>query len=474
MMKKKMDKKKFMTKTENQWKLIVENQAKKFDHIVVYTRSKFLTARDRICYRCSVCNRERLTGIHNYLQLKASCHKCNGTIILNGQPNWPFVVKNLAKTRNQTIIYEDCNFLNVKSGKVSYFCNICNRGDLIGLNSYLRQKSGCRFSHDKEVINRTALHLWKKAVRLNYGYLCAFTGERSSKEDKVICHHIVGFAISPELRKLPANGILMKASIHKKFHAEWGYGCNTHHQLERFYLVYKYQEVYGCGYYNDLKLHRFRMLRKKKLAAKNISEYPWTFALLKYKNLIDLATLEADDTRVKQVKLAALHKLAKERNHRIISFCSKHLGATVDLFQSFHTTRGTFYCDKHQKGATLLTANYRSSSCGLPCCSKEHRFTAQKIAEKNEGLLKSLTLECKNNGHTLKSIAAVNGIYINVSTQVIIGLGCPLHPNALHETSIKNYRTKIKRTAIKNAGAIRTSSFSKNFCCCYQKIKKTS
>lgn len=435
------------------YKSLINEKAQGLGHIIMDTDCNFLSVRDRICYKCPVCNRERDTSITNYLRLKISCNKCNAAIIFNGEVNWRLAVYKLAQERNQTIMEEKCNFSQVKDGKVSFICNICGKSAFVGLNNYMRLKNGCRYSHVKEPNKRPPLYMWKKAVHINYNNRCAFTGEKGTPKDRLVCHHIQGVKNSPELAEVPANGILILGSIHRKFHCEWGYKNNNHQQLEEFYLMYKYDKKHDKISFTQVASQEqeqeqaFCLDRKQCLRpweSQGRSEFPWTSGLLKYKTLLDLSILEASDAQVRVVKLADLKKLATDRNHTIIDLFCKDAKKLTKVFESFNSTKATFFCKKHQKESTVLTAIYKDSPWGLLCCSQEARQQASVIQNKNDKLLEGLVLEINNNGHIFKGVGIVGGTYINVSTQVIIGFGCPLHPEASYQTSVKNYRQRIK------------------------------
>lgn len=73
---------------------------------------------------------------------------------------------------------------------------------------------------------------WKKTIKLMFDRTCQKCGDK--RYGDLVCHHILNFLTSPELRHDLGNGILFCEPRHWAFHGKYGRYYNTREQVEEF------------------------------------------------------------------------------------------------------------------------------------------------------------------------------------------------------------------------------------------------
>lgn len=75
---------------------------------------------------------------------------------------------------------------------------------------------------------------WRSAVYRNHYFSCDICGSKSSKESKIVAHHLESYDVNESLRYDVSNGVALCESCHKDFHNKYGYGHNTREQYEEY------------------------------------------------------------------------------------------------------------------------------------------------------------------------------------------------------------------------------------------------
>ena len=76
---------------------------------------------------------------------------------------------------------------------------------------------------------------WRSSVYSAYHFSCDVCGCKSSKDNKIVAHHLESYDINENLRYNTENGVALCESCHRDFHNKYGYGHNTRKQ----YIEYK-------------------------------------------------------------------------------------------------------------------------------------------------------------------------------------------------------------------------------------------
>lgn len=93
------------------------------------------------------------------------------------------------------------------------------------------------FKHRSEWYGDKHDRAFRKAVKKKYNGECAVTGKNAGLE----IHHLEDVSTHPELRAVPANGVLIHKSVHKAFH-KWNGGHKvpcTAQKFRQFLKEYK-------------------------------------------------------------------------------------------------------------------------------------------------------------------------------------------------------------------------------------------
>lgn len=85
----------------------------------------------------------------------------------------------------------------------------------------------------KNTLIRNSLEgkLWIKAVFIRDNYICQ---KCNQKGGKFHAHHLLSFAVNPDIRFAIDNGITLCISCHKEFHSKYGLGNNTTEQFKEW------------------------------------------------------------------------------------------------------------------------------------------------------------------------------------------------------------------------------------------------
>ena len=84
---------------------------------------------------------------------------------------------------------------------------------------------------------------WRSSVYAAYNFTCDVCGHKSSKDNKIVAHHIESYDINEDLRYDISNGVALCESCHRGFHHKFGYGHNTREQYEQYKDNYDNTEV---------------------------------------------------------------------------------------------------------------------------------------------------------------------------------------------------------------------------------------
>lgn len=75
---------------------------------------------------------------------------------------------------------------------------------------------------------------WRSAVYKAYNFSCDICGCKSSKDNKIVAHHLESYDINKTLRYDVSNGVALCEWCHKKFHKKYGFGENTFEQYREY------------------------------------------------------------------------------------------------------------------------------------------------------------------------------------------------------------------------------------------------
>lgn len=173
---------------------------------------------------------------------------------------------------------------------------------------------------------------WKNAIFLAYAKRCFCTSLEHSTEDRLEIHHLYSRHDHPDKKNILNNGVLLKQSVHIKFHQEYGQTYNTPEQFEDF--CRKHYNITNfpwrdAGFYNQTETIFFTC-----------------FVNAKYNGEL-------------------FNKLVKERGHEIIEF---HTPSKVYVNMESKVTIGCLKCDQKPR-ETKTVELYKNSKHGLYCCT---------------------------------------------------------------------------------------------------------
>lgn len=75
---------------------------------------------------------------------------------------------------------------------------------------------------------------WRSAVYKAYNFTCDVCGKKSSKNNKIVAHHLESYDINEDLRYDAYNGVVLCEECHKNFHKKYGFGKNTAEQYREY------------------------------------------------------------------------------------------------------------------------------------------------------------------------------------------------------------------------------------------------
>lgn len=75
---------------------------------------------------------------------------------------------------------------------------------------------------------------WRLGVYKAYNFTCDVCGCKSSKENKIVAHHLESYDVNTDLRYNVSNGVALCKQCHIRFHKKYGYGKNTAEQYREY------------------------------------------------------------------------------------------------------------------------------------------------------------------------------------------------------------------------------------------------
>lgn len=75
---------------------------------------------------------------------------------------------------------------------------------------------------------------WRFAVYKAYNFSCDVCGNKSTKDNKIVAHHLESYGTNIQLRYEVANGVAMCEHCHIDFHKKYGFGNNTAEQYREY------------------------------------------------------------------------------------------------------------------------------------------------------------------------------------------------------------------------------------------------
>lgn len=197
-------------------------------------------------------------------------------------------------------------------------------------------KHGKGKNRDYDTIKSAA---WIQGVKANSNFKCFATNQ--TNKSKLECDHLRSWEFEPGRYDIK-NGVLLNKEIHKKFHAEYGYGENSPEQLERF-LTENY----------------------------NITFFPW-----RDENHEPILCLEK--------RIQSNESLREKRHKDFETLCSsrEHI-----ILEGEYNTIDSFFlikCEHHKESFSTAARKYKRAKHGLPCCGKEAVIKFSKQAKRDE------------------------------------------------------------------------------------------
>ena len=194
---------------------------------------------------------------------------------------------------------------------------------------------------------RQLLNYWRRTLLELYNYKCFLTNSKTTTIDPLICHHLFSWSDNKSLRYNISNGVVLKKSVHKKFHDIYGYGYNTNTQFEQF-----------CQTYYNVKINFFIKDNHEPIIQLNNEQNLLTFREQKQKKLTNLLRF---------------------RKHQLITG-----------FYINHKNVIRILCLKRNKVYDTTFVNYFKSKTGLKCCGCEkQRYHAVLKNKKNKKNLRN-------------------------------------------------------------------------------------
>lgn len=84
---------------------------------------------------------------------------------------------------------------------------------------------------------------WRSAVYEKYDFSCDICKNKSSKNNKIVAHHLESYDINEDLRYELQNGVALCERCHVGFHKKYGFGKNTAKQYREYKNNYDNIEV---------------------------------------------------------------------------------------------------------------------------------------------------------------------------------------------------------------------------------------
>jgi len=160
-------------------------------------------------FRCLTCDTEFVTTVHSYKNAKRTgCPTCKKEAISKAQTG-KIVSEETRKLIGEKASERPGSLLNVKGA------------------AHPSYKGGYGRDFKKP---STLDYDWLQGVKKRCKYSCVIT---NSKTD-LVCHHLEGWNINPELRYVITNGICIRKDLHKEFHDLYKYGNNTEQQFAEY------------------------------------------------------------------------------------------------------------------------------------------------------------------------------------------------------------------------------------------------
>lgn len=200
----------------------------------------------------------------------------------------------------------------------------------------------------------------KRNVLKHYSNKCFVTGSIFSANNRVECHHLIGWWHEPT-RYHTANGVALCKAIHTQFHKLYGWGHNLTSQFEEF-CTNRYNITEFPWRESEHKL-RFTLQQEVHLLAEEKSllrAHALHAGFNPLPNGKQMSVKLTQKTLARKGKVAQFMILARQRQHTVIS------GVYYNNQSHF-----VLFCSKHHQTQSISVKGYKNNGTGLRCCASE-------------------------------------------------------------------------------------------------------